>query len=167
MNDERDEHEDEQEAQARRNETVAERSDRKWAEMLQELRVMQTGAQLIAGFLLTLPFQSTFDGLDEFQRDFFLVLVVLAGLTTAIVMTPVAIHRALSGRHVKHRLVRAGAILIAAAMTMVSLLVIGITTFIFDMVISRTWAFAVGGAMTVVLVALLAVLPWRLVATRG
>ena len=40
-----------------RDETEAEREDRKWEDMLQELRVIQTGAQLTAGFLLTLPFQ--------------------------------------------------------------------------------------------------------------
>ena len=47
-----------------RDETREERLDRKWGDMLQELRVMQTGAQLTAGFLLTLPFQPKFPGLD-------------------------------------------------------------------------------------------------------
>ena len=47
---------------------------------------MQTGVQLLAGFLLTLPFQQKFADLDEFQRDFYLVLVVLAGVTTALVL---------------------------------------------------------------------------------
>jgi hypothetical protein len=73
-----------------RDETPQERADRKWGDLLQELRVMQTGVQLLAGFLLTLPFQQRFDDLDEFQRDFYLVLVVLAGVTTALVLTPVA-----------------------------------------------------------------------------
>ena len=40
-----------------RNETDEEQADRKFADILQELRVMQTGVQLTAGFLLTLPFQ--------------------------------------------------------------------------------------------------------------
>ena len=40
--------------------------DRKWDDLLQELRVMQTGAQLTAGFLLTLPFQPRFADLDDF-----------------------------------------------------------------------------------------------------
>ena len=31
--------------------------DRNWVELLQELRVLQTGVQILAGFLLTLPFQ--------------------------------------------------------------------------------------------------------------
>ena len=40
----------------RRNETATERLDRNWASLLQELRVVQTGVQLLTGFLLTLPF---------------------------------------------------------------------------------------------------------------
>jgi len=127
---------------------------------------MQTGAQLIAGFLLTLPFQGSFSSLDDFQRDFYLVLVVLAGLTTALVMTPVAIHRKLSGLHVKERLVKAAGVIMTGALASVALLVIGITMFIFDVVIDRTWALAVGGGMTLVLAALLLLVPARLVGPR-
>ena len=43
-----------------RNETDAERADRNWLELIQELRVAQTGIQVLAGFLLTLPFSSRF-----------------------------------------------------------------------------------------------------------
>ncbi|WP_331271228.1 DUF6328 family protein [Arthrobacter sp. 35W] len=42
--------------------------DRNWGDLLQELRVMQTGTQIIAGFLLTLPFQQRFATLDDFQK---------------------------------------------------------------------------------------------------
>jgi len=149
-----------------RNETPAERADRKWGDLLQELRVMQTGAQLIAGFLLTLPFQSSFSNLDEYQRDFYLALVVLAGLTTAVVMSPVAIHRRLTGLHIKDRLVTAAWGIMAAALACVALLVIGITTFIFDVVLDRTWSLAVGGAMTLILAVLLVLVPARLVGPR-
>src|ERR1041385_6342043 len=96
---------DETEKQSGRDETEEERVDRKWNDLLQELRVMQTGAQLTAGFLLTLPFQQSFGSLDDFQKDLYLVLVVLAALTTAVVVAPVAVHRKLSGLHVKERAV--------------------------------------------------------------
>jgi hypothetical protein len=146
-----------------RNESPQERADRKWGDLLQELRVLQTGVQLLAGFLLTLPFQDKFEELDEFQRDFYLVLVVLAGVTTALVLTPVAAHRTLSGRQVKDRLVRTAGKLAILALGAVSLLVVGITTFVFDVVVDRTWAAVVGGAMAVVLIGLLVVLPRRLI----
>jgi hypothetical protein len=146
-----------------RNETSPERADRKWGDLLQELRVMQTGVQLLAGFLLTLPFQQRFGDLDEFQRDFYLVLVVLAGVTTALVLTPVAAHRTLSGRQVKERLVSTAGKIASLALGAVAALVVGITTFIFDVVVDRTWAMVVGAAMAVVLVSLLVLLPRRLI----
>jgi len=146
-----------------RDETPDERADRRWGDLLQELRVMQTGVQLLAGFLLTLPFQDRFADLDEFQRNFYLTLVVLAGVTTALVLTPVAAHRALSGRQVKDRLVRTASLIAVCALTGVSLLVVGITSFLFDVVVGRTSAAIVGGAMAIVLVALLVLLPRRLI----
>jgi len=58
--------------ESQREETPAERDDRLWDDMLQELRVVQTGAQLISGFLLTLPFQQAFKDLSTAQRDVYL-----------------------------------------------------------------------------------------------
>ena len=63
-----------------RNETAIEKLDRNWMELLQELRVLQTGVQILAGFLLTLPFQSRFESLDDFQTNLYLANVALAAL---------------------------------------------------------------------------------------
>ena len=78
-----------------RDESRAERMDRNWAELLQELRVLQTGVQLLAGFLLTLPFQARFETLDDYQTRLYLANVVLAALTTATILLPVSVHRRL------------------------------------------------------------------------
>ncbi len=142
-----------------RRETEAEREDRKWEDQLQELRVMQTGAQLTAGFLLTLPFQETFNDLDAYQERFYLCLVVLAALTTTLVMSPVAIHRRISGGRIKDRLVTSAHRLMAGVLVTLALLVTGITTFIFDVVVSRTAAYVVGGCMAVVMAVFLLALP--------
>jgi predicted membrane metal-binding protein len=145
-----------------RRETEEERLDRKWEDLLQELRVMQTGAQLLAGFLLTLPFQDKFEDLDDFQRGLYLGLVLLATLTTGLIMGPVAIHRRLSGRHVKERLVASAHVLVWGVLTAISLLVTGIVMFIFDMVLDRTWASVASAAMALVMVTLLVLLPHSL-----
>lgn len=145
-----------------RHETEEERLDRKWEDLLQELRVMQTGAQLLAGFLLTLPFQDKFSSLDDFQTGLYLALVLLATLTTALVMGPVAIHRRLSGRHVKERLVAAAHRLVWGVLGAISLLVTGIVLFIFDMVIDLPWAVVASAAMVLVLATLLVLLPHQL-----
>ena len=60
---------------AARSETETERLDRNWLSLLQELRVVQTGVQLLTGFLLTLPFQPRFDGLNATMRAVYLTTV--------------------------------------------------------------------------------------------
>ena len=142
-----------------RNETEDERLDRKWADLLQELRVMQTGAQLTAGFLLTLPFQSSFEDLDTFQVRLYLTLVLLAATTTALVMSAVAIHRRLSGEHVKERVVVAAHRLTLGVLTTISLLITGMVLLIFDVVLDRTAAFVWSGLVATAAVLLVVVLP--------
>ena len=146
-----------------RNETEEERLDRKWNDLLQELRVMQTGAQLTAGFLLTLPFQQKFAELDDFARRLYLALVLLAALTTALVLAPVAIHRRLSGQHVKERLVQTAHRLVYGVLTCLTLLVSGMVMLIFDVVVDRTYAAVAAGSIFVVMIVLLVVLPHALV----
>jgi uncharacterized membrane protein YbhN (UPF0104 family) len=131
--------------------------------MLQELRVMQTGAQLIAGFLLTLPFQQRFEEITDRQQHAYLALVVLATLVTAVVMTPIAIHRRLAGRHVKQRLVAAGRVALQVVLALLGLLLVGTTSFVFSVVSSTTAAVVVAACLAVLLLSLLVALPYRLV----
>ena len=146
-----------------RHETETERLDRKWNDLLQELRVMQTGAQLTAGFLLTLPFQEKFADLDDFQRRLYLALVLLAAVTTALVIAPVAVHRRVAGLHIKERLVATAHWLVNGALTTIGLLVAGMVLLIFDVVVDRTTAYVVTGAVALVLLALLVALPFGVV----
>jgi len=145
-----------------RDETDEEQADRKFADILQELRVMQTGVQLTAGFLLTLPFQSRFADLDDVQRTTYLVLVVLAGVTTAVVLTPVAVHRRLSGQHVKDKVVQAAHRMARMALACVALLVVGVIWFVFDLVVSRSAAIGVAALMALVALVLLVAFPLRI-----
>lgn len=142
-----------------RDETSQERLDRKWGDQLQELRVMQTGVQLLAGFLLTLPFQAAFADLDGVQRGIFLGLMVTAALTTLAVITPVSVHRHLSGEQVKERVVATGQVALMSAVGGVSLLVVGMLTLIFDVVVGRTPALVVGGCFAVLALVLMFLLP--------
>ena len=122
----------------------------------------ETGAQLTAGFLLTLPFQSSFRSLDTFQTTLYLVLVLDAALTTALVMAPVAIHRRLSGEHVKERLVATAHRLVHGVLAALSVLLTGMVVLIFDVVLDRPVALGVGAVLAAVLAVLLVLLPARL-----
>jgi hypothetical protein len=147
-----------------RGESEAEREDRKYDDLLQELRVIQTSAQLTAGFLLTLPFQQRFSELSTAQERFYLVLVVLAALVTAAVLSPVSLHRQVSGRRVKGLLVQATHMFVSIAIGLLALLATGIVVFIFDVIVDLSTAIVVGAALLVLLAVLMVVVPRVLVA---
>jgi hypothetical protein len=102
-------HEDRDAAQddpGRPGETEAERADRNLIELLQELRVAGLGVQVLFGFLLSLPFTNRFVKLDHAQRGLYVASLLLAALSTALLMAPVAYHRLVFRLHEKERLVR-------------------------------------------------------------
>ncbi|WP_408992635.1 DUF6328 family protein [Streptomyces sp. 1268] len=84
-----------------REETQEERADRQWSELLQELRVAQTGVQILFGFLLAVVFQSRFADLGDVDRNIYVVTVMLGCATAAALIGPVSYHRLLTGRRMK------------------------------------------------------------------
>ncbi len=123
-----------------RDETENERADRNWDELMQELRVMQTGTQVLSGFLLAVAFQPRFTELDAVQQGLYIVLVALAALATILSLTPVGLHRVLFATRRKPELVRFGSRIVKIALVVVGLLSIGVTTLIVDFTIGRTAA---------------------------
>jgi len=148
-----------------RDETPQERADRNWNDLLQELRVSQTGVQVLAGFLVTLPFQSGFEELDSFQRAWYVGLLALAFATVSVLLTPVAIHRRVFQSDAKPELVQAGHRLTSIALVMIAALMGGIFFLVVDMVFDRTAAAAGAVGSVVVLAGLLFVLPKRIAST--
>ncbi|MEB4207514.1 DUF6328 family protein [Mycobacterium sp. 94-17] len=114
-----------------RGETEVQRLDRNWNSLLQELRVVQTGVQLLTGFLLTLPFQQRFDVLGPAMRVVYLATVVSAVCATVLLIAPVAMHRALFRRHRLQVLVSAAHRCAFAGLVLLGLAVVGLTTIIF------------------------------------
>ncbi|MFJ8977126.1 DUF6328 family protein [Streptomyces sp. NPDC102282] len=84
-----------------RRETEEERADRQWGELLQELRVAQTGVQILFGFLLAVVFQPRFADLSTVDRNIYVVTVMLGSATAAALIGPVSYHRLLTGRRMK------------------------------------------------------------------
>jgi hypothetical protein len=91
---------------SRPDETEAERDDRNLIELLQELRVGGLGVQVLFGFLLALPFTSKFGALSHPQRGLYVVSLLLAATSTALLLAPVAYHRLVFRQHRKEQLVR-------------------------------------------------------------
>lgn len=140
-------------------ETPEERLDRNWNELLQELRVIQTGTQILTGFLLAAVFQSRFEELDDFQRNSYLVLVVTSVLTTLVGLAPVSLHRVLFRQHAKGRIVRYTDYFVQATLAGVAITVAGIGLLIFDVVLGRVWGLVFGVLILIAVVMLWIVVP--------
>ncbi len=145
-----------------RDESHDERLDRNWGELLQELRITQTGLQLLSGFLLTLPFTQVFHALDGRQKALYLALVLIAGLAVGLNMVPVMLHRRVFGEHVKERVVEVGHLVAQVVIVAIALLVVGMSTLIFSVVASWVAGVVVAAFLVVVLGLLLGVVPNRL-----
>ncbi len=127
-------------------ESPRDRRDRNWSELLQELRVIQTGTQILTGFLLTLAFQPRFESLDAYQVGIYLALVLVAGSTTALGLAPVSLHRALFRKGSKERIVLIGNRLLILILIGVLLTLSGTVLLIFDVVVGRAAGLVAGGA---------------------
>ncbi|MEV6072915.1 DUF6328 family protein [Nocardia sp. NPDC052001] len=143
-----------------RNETEAERLDRNWNSLMQELRVVQTGVQLLTGLLLTLPFQARFTELSHAMRLLYLLIVSTSIAATVCLIAPVAAHRVLFRRHrigsvvvTAHRYALAGLGLLGIALT-------GVAVLIFDTVAGPIWASAAGACFGLLFTLAWAVHPW-------
>jgi Family of unknown function (DUF6328) len=126
-----DPHEDQQWDTRKRGETEIERLDRNWNSLLQELRVVQTGVQLLTGFLLTLPFQQRFDVLGPFMRNVYLATVGCSVGATVLLIAPVGMHRLLFRRHRLQVLVSAAHRCAYAGLAFLGLALTGMTVIIF------------------------------------
>ncbi len=153
---------DQQWDRRQRDETESERLDRNWNSLLQELRVVQTGVQLLTGFLLTLPFQQRFDVLGEHMRILYLATVGCSVGATVLLVAPVATHRFLFRRHrlqvlvsAAHRFADAGLTLLGAALT-------GVTAIVFTAVSGRTAGVAAGSCAVALFTLFWLVLPLSL-----
>lgn len=142
-----------------RQESQNERADRNWNELLQELRVMQTGVQILTGFLLTLPFQSRFADLDQYQVVVYLALVVAAVVATALIVAPVSVHRALFRKQMKRNIVTLADRITRAALAALALVITGASLLVFDVVVGRTAGIIAGAGALVVMAVLWVLLP--------
>jgi len=142
-----------------RNETPTARLDRNWEDLLQELRVAQTGVQLLTGLLLTVPFQARFGDLLPHQIVVYLVTVGLAVLATGLLISPVVLHRVLFRQHARRTLVSAGQRFALAGFFVLGLAVVGVCTLIVDVVLGITAGITAAVVTFVVFTLLWGVLP--------
>jgi hypothetical protein len=143
-----------------RQETEAEQADRNFNELLQELRVSQTGVQILFAFLLTIPLQARFTTLDEYHRDVFVAALLFSSLATACIIAPVAYHRVMFRKHMKTSVVTAASRLASAGLVFLGLAIVASVYLVLDLVLGRSPATWMAAVLAGVLVTLWLVMPY-------
>ncbi len=122
-------------------ETEKQRWQRNFADLLQELRVAQTGVQILFAFLLTLPFSNGFTRTTPFQRDVYIVALLAAAGATVMIISPVAFHRALFRQGRKPELVRFAHRMATAGLALMLVSMVSAVLLVTDFVLDRPIAF--------------------------
>lgn len=145
-----------------RDEEASERLDRNYHELLQELRVAQTGAQILFAFLLAIAFQRRFEDLTDLQRGLYVGTLLCAAAAVVMFIAPVAIRRSTVGRRVKDDLVAAGGRIAVAGLCCLALAMLGAILLTVGLVETPVVAAAATAAAGVVVVVMWLAVPRRL-----
>ncbi len=108
-----------------RGETTVQQFDRNYVELLQEVRVAQTGVQILFAFLLGLAFTQRFDALDAGQRTVYVVALTLSAVAAGVLLAPVMYHRVVFRRRLKHHVVETAHRLAITGLILVLLAMVG------------------------------------------
>jgi hypothetical protein len=137
-----------------------EQLNRNLDELLQELRVMQTGVQILTGFLLTVPFTPRFEVLDRGQERLYLAILVLSMLTTVLIVAPVSFHRLLFRQGERDWLVKAAHHCCVGGLLGLGLASCAVIFLVFDLVIGNEVASFAAAAVALAFITVWAVIPF-------
>jgi hypothetical protein len=129
-----------------RNETELERCDRNLVELLQEVRVVQTGVQVLFAFLLMAPLTPRFPRLGAVQHAEYFLTLVLAGAAAVLLIAPTAFHRILFRCGDKEFLVMVSNRLTLSGLAAVGLSMVGALVFVADLLFG-TWGAVASGTV--------------------
>ena len=119
------------------------KTTRNWQELMQELRVTQTGVQILTGFLLTVPFSQRFTQLNHHQRTAYFVVLVSCVLQTVFLVAPVAFHRVLFHQRQRPWLVAAGHVCALCGLALMAVTSCGVVYLVLDFTTHATVAVTV------------------------
>lgn len=141
-------------------ESEQDRWQRNFADLLQELRVAQTGVQILFAFLLTLPFSAGWERTTTLQRDVYLVALLGAAGATAMIISPVAFHRALFRQGRKPELVRFAHRMATGGLAFMLISMVSSVLLITDFILSFALAVVISVAAGLFFLTLWAILPF-------
>src|SRR3954452_8043920 len=144
-----------------RGESELQRLDRNFTELVSELRVMQTGVQVLFAFLLTVPFTARFTRINDFDRGVYVATLLLAAVACALLMAPAACHRVLFRRRDKRYLVRLANRLALAGLAFVGAAMVGVVLLVTSVILDPAVAVGLTVAIAAVFLLFWLVLPMR------
>ena len=142
-----------------RDETEAERLDRQLAELLQELRVILPGVQVLFAFLLIVPFSARFEDVTDTQRGVYVGVLLATTLVTILLMAPTALHRLRFRQHRKREIVDTAHRLTIAGLAVLALAVSAAVFLVTDVTYGRTGGLAAGLATMAVTIVFWWIIP--------
>ncbi|MEV6414105.1 DUF6328 family protein [Kribbella sp. NPDC051718] len=140
-------------------EDAGERLDRQWIELLQELRLAQTGTQVLFAFLLGIAFTPVFSDADAFTHDVYAVTIIASALATALFLAPVSFHRIVFKQKVRDKMIPIAARMTSAGLVILLVAISGGLLLVLDVVLNRTTAIIIVAAVLAWFVAFWYVLP--------
>jgi hypothetical protein len=136
-----------------------ERTAREQIELLQELRIVIPGVQVLFAFLLTVPFNQRFTQLTTMQRDVFFATLLCTAAATALLIAPSAHHRLLFRKGVREERLKMGNILAILGLAFLVPAMVGVVYVITDLIFGLTTALVVTIVMALSFLLLWFVLP--------
>src|ERR687885_1045129 len=144
-----------------RDETDTERLDRNLIELLQEVRVVQTGVQVLFAFLLTVPFSNRFDRITGFQRGAYFAALVGTAAASVLLIAPTAVHRILFRMGQKQYMVDLSNRLALGGLLSTALSMIAVMLLVSDVMFGSAVGVVIAIVTAVAFVVVWAVLPLR------
>jgi O-antigen/teichoic acid export membrane protein len=142
-----------------RDETRLERYDRNFTELLQELRVAQTGVQILFAFLLTLPFTNRFGDVNDRDKVMYVITLVSAAAASAFLIAPVSGHRQVFRAGRKPELVLWSSRVAQVGLAFLLIAMVCAVFLVLDVVAGLGWAAGLGAVIAAVYLVLWYALP--------
>jgi Family of unknown function (DUF6328) len=136
-----------------------ERTARELIELLQELRIVIPGVQILFAFLLTVPFSQGFTKLTTVQQYVFFATLLCTAAATALLIAPSAHHRLLFRQGVREQRLRMGNTLTILGLAFLVPAMVGVVYVITDLIFGLTTALIVTIVMALSFLLLWFVLP--------
>jgi hypothetical protein len=152
---------EQEESQERTGEDRHERTAREMIELLNELRVILPGVQVLFAFLLTVPFAQRFPQLTELQTGVFFATLICTAITTALLIAPSSQHRILWREGVREQRLELGNVLTITGLIFLVPAMVGVIFVITDLIFGLTAAIIVTALLALFFALLWFILPLR------